>query len=274
MCSGCTLPYTPSCTHDTHTHNTHTHTHSPSRTLAHTTHTLHLPLSRPVTCNQCPRSLDVGLREACEEDLEKTCSSPVDEIENDEKRTKTAINCLQVGVMGGRLVLVVGGGSCCLVEEAAGSQARRVCVLVVTELRSLPPKPRPPQTFKDELKSSECKDKVRTHLSIRPSAPNRLIRSTMCHTPPAPSLPRTPLNPNPITPNPPPPTPPPTPPPKVHRMMMRASRDIRFDDLLAKACREDRRKFCDLVQPVGFDGVVVGRGEVVEEVVVIDPAVI
>jgi len=36
--------------------------------------------------------------------------------------------------------------------------------------------------------------------------------------------------------------------------MMRAARDIRFDDMLAKACREDRAKFCNAVQPVGGRG--------------------
>jgi golgi apparatus protein 1 len=36
----------------------------------------------------------------------------------------------------------------------------------------------------------------------------------------------------------------------VRRMMTRAGRDIRFDEALANACTEDRKKFCDSVQPV------------------------
>jgi hypothetical protein len=58
-----------------------------------------------------------------------------------------------------------------------------------------PPSSRP-QTFKEELKSSACRD-------------------------------------------------------KVHRKVMRAARDIRFDDVLANACQEDRKNFCNDVQPVG-----------------------
>jgi hypothetical protein len=37
---------------------------------------------------------------------------------------------------------------------------------------------------------------------------------------------------------------------KVHRKMQRASRDIRFDDVLANACQADRKDFCPDVQPV------------------------
>jgi Cysteine rich repeat len=36
---------------------------------------------------------------------------------------------------------------------------------------------------------------------------------------------------------------------KVHRKMSRAARDIRFDDVLANACQEDRRMYCNDVQP-------------------------
>ena len=38
---------------------------------------------------------------------------------------------------------------------------------------------------------------------------------------------------------------------QVHRKMARASRDIRFDDVLANACQEDRKQYCSDVQPVG-----------------------
>lgn len=31
--------------------------------------------------------------------------------------------------------------------------------------------------------------------------------------------------------------------------MSRASRDIRFDEILANACYEDRNKYCNTVQP-------------------------
>jgi Golgi apparatus protein 1 len=31
--------------------------------------------------------------------------------------------------------------------------------------------------------------------------------------------------------------------------MARAARDIRFDDVLANACQEDRKAHCDAVQP-------------------------
>lgn len=37
---------------------------------------------------------------------------------------------------------------------------------------------------------------------------------------------------------------------EVHRRMKRAGRDIRFDDVLANACHEDRAHFCADVQPV------------------------
>ncbi|KAI8477290.1 MAG: hypothetical protein J3K34DRAFT_398918 [Monoraphidium minutum] len=36
---------------------------------------------------------------------------------------------------------------------------------------------------------------------------------------------------------------------KVHRKLKRASRDIRFDDVLASACSEDRKSYCNDVQP-------------------------
>eukprot|EP00878_Enallax_costatus_P007022 GHUV01007359.1.p1 GENE.GHUV01007359.1~~GHUV01007359.1.p1 ORF type:complete len:595 (+),score=136.49 GHUV01007359.1:1595-3379(+) len=36
---------------------------------------------------------------------------------------------------------------------------------------------------------------------------------------------------------------------KVHRKMKLAARDIRFDDVLANACQEDRKKYCNDVQP-------------------------
>jgi Golgi apparatus protein 1 len=37
---------------------------------------------------------------------------------------------------------------------------------------------------------------------------------------------------------------------EVHRRMQRASRDVRFDEVLATACFEDRTKYCVDVQPV------------------------
>lgn len=40
------------------------------------------------------------------------------------------------------------------------------------------------------------------------------------------------------------------PPRQVHRKMKRASRDIRFDDVLANACQDDRKTYCSAVQPV------------------------
>lgn len=36
---------------------------------------------------------------------------------------------------------------------------------------------------------------------------------------------------------------------QVHRKMSRASRDIRFDEILANACQEDRKQYCNDVQP-------------------------
>lgn len=39
---------------------------------------------------------------------------------------------------------------------------------------------------------------------------------------------------------------------EVHRMLQRIGRDIRFDEVLADACTEDRTKFCNEVQPVRF----------------------
>eukprot|EP00879_Flechtneria_rotunda_P000602 GHRR01000712.1.p1 GENE.GHRR01000712.1~~GHRR01000712.1.p1 ORF type:complete len:883 (+),score=207.41 GHRR01000712.1:2504-5152(+) len=36
---------------------------------------------------------------------------------------------------------------------------------------------------------------------------------------------------------------------KIHRKTQRAARDIRFDDVLANACQEDRKNFCNDVQP-------------------------
>ncbi|KAI8475756.1 MAG: hypothetical protein J3K34DRAFT_453290 [Monoraphidium minutum] len=36
---------------------------------------------------------------------------------------------------------------------------------------------------------------------------------------------------------------------KVHRAMVREARDIRFDDVLADACQEDRKTYCNDVQP-------------------------
>lgn len=37
---------------------------------------------------------------------------------------------------------------------------------------------------------------------------------------------------------------------EVHRRMQRAARDIRFDEVLATNCHEDRTKYCVDVQPV------------------------
>jgi hypothetical protein len=36
---------------------------------------------------------------------------------------------------------------------------------------------------------------------------------------------------------------------QIHRMAMRASRDIRFDEVLASSCTEDRNKYCQDIQP-------------------------
>lgn len=36
---------------------------------------------------------------------------------------------------------------------------------------------------------------------------------------------------------------------QVHRKMSRASRDIRFDEILANACQDDRKQYCNDVQP-------------------------
>jgi hypothetical protein len=36
---------------------------------------------------------------------------------------------------------------------------------------------------------------------------------------------------------------------QIHRMTQRASRDIRFDEMLASACTEDRNKYCQDIQP-------------------------
>jgi Golgi apparatus protein 1 len=41
---------------------------------------------------------------------------------------------------------------------------------------------------------------------------------------------------------------------QVHRKMTRAARDIRFDDVLANACQEDRKQYCNDVQPVSGEG--------------------
>ena len=37
---------------------------------------------------------------------------------------------------------------------------------------------------------------------------------------------------------------------EVHRRMQRASRDVRFDDVLADACADDRAQYCNEVSPV------------------------
>ena len=37
---------------------------------------------------------------------------------------------------------------------------------------------------------------------------------------------------------------------EVHRRTQRAARDIRFDEVLANACMDDRAKFCNDVQMV------------------------
>lgn len=37
---------------------------------------------------------------------------------------------------------------------------------------------------------------------------------------------------------------------EVHRRLSRAARDIRFDEVLASSCMEDRNRFCSDVQPV------------------------
>jgi hypothetical protein len=41
---------------------------------------------------------------------------------------------------------------------------------------------------------------------------------------------------------------------EVKRRTQRAARDIRFDDVLANACQEDRRQYCNDVQPVSGGG--------------------
>jgi hypothetical protein len=37
---------------------------------------------------------------------------------------------------------------------------------------------------------------------------------------------------------------------EIHRRLTRAARDIRFDEVLASACTDDRNRFCADVQPV------------------------
>jgi hypothetical protein len=44
--------------------------------------------------------LDSGLQDACEEDLETTCSTSKDDMK-DEKKRQTALNCLQASGLGG-----------------------------------------------------------------------------------------------------------------------------------------------------------------------------
>lgn len=87
--------------------------------------------------------LDTALREACEDDLKDTCGTSLDDMDNDDKVKKTALNCLQ--------------------------------------------------QYKEELKSDKCRS-------------------------------------------------------EVHRRMSRAARDIRFDEILANSCFDDRNKFCTDVQ--------------------------
>lgn len=41
---------------------------------------------------------------------------------------------------------------------------------------------------------------------------------------------------------------------QVRRALVRASRDIRFNDVLANACSEDRKAYCSDVQPVSGPG--------------------
>ena len=89
--------------------------------------------------------LDTALREACESDLKDVCGRALEEMDNDDKVKKTALNCLQ--------------------------------------------------QYNEELKSEKCKA-------------------------------------------------------EVHRRISRQARDIRFDEVLANACYEDRSKFCNDVQPV------------------------
>lgn len=89
--------------------------------------------------------LDTAMRDACESDLKNTCGTTLEEMDNDDKVKRTALNCLQ--------------------------------------------------QYKGELKNEKCKS-------------------------------------------------------EVHRRMQRAARDIRFDEVLANACYDDRAKFCNDVQPV------------------------
>ena len=39
---------------------------------------------------------------------------------------------------------------------------------------------------------------------------------------------------------------------QIARRTSRAARDIRFDDVLANACQDDRKKYCNDVQPVSI----------------------
>eukprot|EP00195_Chlamydomonas_chlamydogama_P004977 CAMPEP_0202901334 /NCGR_PEP_ID=MMETSP1392-20130828/14194_1 /ASSEMBLY_ACC=CAM_ASM_000868 /TAXON_ID=225041 /ORGANISM="Chlamydomonas chlamydogama, Strain SAG 11-48b" /LENGTH=885 /DNA_ID=CAMNT_0049587883 /DNA_START=46 /DNA_END=2703 /DNA_ORIENTATION=- len=88
--------------------------------------------------------LDTVLRESCESDLEEMCGVKLKEMDDEEKKKRAGLNCLQ--------------------------------------------------QYKEELKSEKCKA-------------------------------------------------------EVHRRMKRAAKDIRFDEVLANACYEDRAKFCNDVQP-------------------------
>jgi hypothetical protein len=93
-----------------------------------------------ITCR-----FDIAIQQACEEDLKTTCTNSIEEMEKEDLKKTSGLNCLQ--------------------------------------------------QFKDELKSQECKD-------------------------------------------------------QIARRTSRAARDIRFDDVLANACQDDRKKYCNDVQPV------------------------
>jgi hypothetical protein len=131
----------------------------------------------------------------------------------DEKKRQTALNCLQVraAAAAGRPAEAAAAGTACAPAFLGSALSKRawtyklrggrsprslsVCFCLLRPYPTLQPTPGPAQTFKEELKSSACRD-------------------------------------------------------KVHRKMMRAARDIRFDDVLANACQEDRKTYCNDVQPV------------------------
>lgn len=192
---------------------------------------------KPPRPHPLPPSIDADMKEACAEDIQATCATAVDAMADPHIR-QSVLNCLQVGPHGrsdqpwacradgaapsggGRN----GGGptparacptacGCSLGREGTGGKGCAALRTVVVSggsegggdgraghsagasRPSTPPPQPPPQSFKAELRSDRCRD-------------------------------------------------------KVVRQMMRAARNINFNDVLAQACQEDRAKYCQGVQPV------------------------